>query len=258
MSWPDGYGRSIHDRLDSTNAEGLRRAAAGEAGPAWILARAQTAARGRRGRAWSMPEGNFAASLLMLPGVSPAEAALRSFVAALALHDAFAAAVGQAERFSLKWPNDVLLDGGKLAGILLETGGRPQGPLALVIGFGVNLVATPGAAELEPGAVATTTLAAAGPAPEPVAFLALLAAAYARWETLFRTEGFAPVRDAWLARAARLGETVTARLPGRVVEGRFETIDASGALILATETGRVRLPAADVHFPGEPTDASRD
>lgn len=258
MTWPDGYGRAIHDRLDGTNAEGSRRAAAGDGGPAWILAHAQTAARGRRGRSWAMPEGNFAASLLMLPGGSLAEMALRSFVAALALHDAFTAATGRAERFALKWPNDVLLDGKKVAGILLETGGAPPGPLALVIGFGVNLVAAPDPGELEPGALAPSTLAAAGPAPDPVGFLDLLAPAFAAWETRFRAEGFAPVRAAWLSRAARLGETVTARLPDRAVVGRFESVDERGAIVLATATGREILPAADVFFPGEPVHAARD
>lgn len=257
MAWPEGYGRSVHDRLDSTNAEGLRRAAAGEAGPTWILARAQTAARGRRGRAWSMPEGNFAASLLTIPG-PPADAALRSFVAALALHDAFAAATGAPGRFALKWPNDVLLDGRKLAGILLETGGRPEGPLALVIGFGVNLVAAPDPAALEPGAVPPTALAAVAPPPAPEAFLDLLATAFAAWEARLRLEGFAPIRAAWLARAARLGENVVARLPTRSVEGRFETVDETGALVLATATGREVLAAAEVHFPEERAHAARD
>jgi BirA family biotin operon repressor/biotin-[acetyl-CoA-carboxylase] ligase len=258
VAWPDGYGRAIHDRLDSTNAEALRLAAGGELGPTWLLARTQIAARGRRGRAWAMPEGNFAASLLMIAGGSPADAALRSFVAALALHDAFATATGQAARFALKWPNDVLLDGRKLAGILLETGGLPQGPLALVIGFGVNLVAAPEASALEAGAVPPTTLAAAGAAPGPTEFLDLLAPAFAAWETRFRMEGFAPIRAAWLARAARLGEPIVARLPGRGIEGRFETIDDRGALVLATAHGREALPAAEVHFPEEPVHAARD
>lgn len=258
MAWPDGYGRTILERTDSTNAEALRRAAAGEAGPVWLLARSQTAARGRRGRAWASPEGAFAASLLMRPGGTPGAAALRSFVAALATHDALAAVAGQPGRLALKWPNDVLLDGRKLAGILLETGGAPGGPMALVIGIGVNLAAAPDAAALEPGATPPTSLAAAGVAIAPEPFLDLLAAAFANWEGRLAAEGFAPVRAAWLARAARLGEPIEARLPGRSVSGRFETIDDSGALVIATAAGRETLPAAEVHFPGEPAHASRD
>lgn len=255
--WPAGTGREVHATLDSTNAEALRRAAAGAAAPLWILALRQTAARGRRGRVWAMPRGAFAASLLLRPDGPPAEAALRSFVAALGLCDALVAATGLPERFALKWPNDVLLDGGKLAGILLETGGAP-GPLALAIGFGVNLAAAPAPSDLEPGALPPVGLAAAtGAELEPEAFLDLLAPAVARWEARLRADGFGPVRAAWLALAARLGAPLVARTPGREIAGRFETIDATGALVLATATGRVTLPAADTHFP-EPADAARD
>jgi BirA family biotin operon repressor/biotin-[acetyl-CoA-carboxylase] ligase len=256
---PAGAGREIHDRLDSTNAEALRRAAAGAPAPLWVLARAQTAARGRRGRPWAMPPGAFAASLLLRPEGRPAEGALRSFVAALGLWEALAAATGAPERFALKWPNDVLLDGGKLAGILLETDAPPGGPLALVVGFGVNLGAAPPAAALEAGALAPVSLrAATGVDLAPEALLDRLAPAVARWEARLVTEGFAPVRAAWLDRAARLGAPVLARTPGRVVEGRFETIDATGALVLATASGRVVLPAAEVHFAEEPAHAARD
>ena len=248
--WPAGTGREVHAVLDSTNAEALRRAAAGETGPLWLLARAQTAARGRRGRAWAMPPGNFAATLLLRPGDPPAAAALRSFVAALGLHDALAAATGRPERFALKWPNDVLLGGRKLAGILLETHAPPGGPLALAIGFGVNLAAAPDPAALEPDALAPVGLAAAtGLALDPEDLLDLLAPAVTRWETRLRAEGFAPVREAWLARAARLGEPLRARTPAHEFEGRFETIDATGALVLATASGRVALPAAEIRFP---------
>jgi BirA family biotin operon repressor/biotin-[acetyl-CoA-carboxylase] ligase len=245
VRWPDGVAREIHAELDSTNAEALRRAAAGASGPLWILAHTQTAARGRRGRAWTSLPGNFFASLLIRPPGSPALAALRSFVAALGLYDAMVDATGRPELFALKWPNDVLLGGRKLAGILLESG--VEGTLA--VGVGVNLAAAPDAAALEPGAVLPVSLrGATGIAVTPEDFLDLLAPAVQAWEDRLRAEGFAPLRAAWLARAARLGEPVTARLPGRAVTGRFETIDQAGALVLATATGRVILPAADVQF----------
>ncbi len=243
--WPAGTGREVLAETDSTNAEALRRLAAGDAGPAWILARRQTAARGRRGRAWAMPDGNFAATFYFRPR-GPEALALRSFVAALALHEALVAVTGRPDLFALKWPNDVLLSGGKLAGILLETGGAPLG---LAIGFGVNLAAAPEPAALEAGAVAPVSLrGASGLSVEPEDFLDLLAPAVAGWEARLTAQGFAPLRAAWLARAARLGEPVTARLPDRAVEGRFETIDETGALVLATAAGRVALPAAEVHF----------
>jgi BirA family biotin operon repressor/biotin-[acetyl-CoA-carboxylase] ligase len=249
-SWPAGVGREIHPELDSTNAESLRQAAAGAVGPAWICARRQTAARGRRGRAWAMAEGNFAASLLMRPAaINGVALAQRSFVAALGLLDAMVAVTGRPELFALKWPNDVLLAGGKVAGILLETGGPAGRPPVLVIGIGVNLAIAPEAAELEPGAVPPASLrGATGIAIGPEDFLDLLAPAVDAWEERLSDEGFAPLRSAWLTRASRIGEEITARLPDRAITGRFETIDATGALVLATDGGRVVLPAADIHF----------
>lgn len=245
--WPDGVGRAEFDEIDSTNAEALRRVATGERGPLWVLARRQTAARGRRGRAWATPPGNFAASLLLTLDGDPAEMARHSFVAALGLAAALDAVTGRPELFRLKWPNDVLLSGAKLAGILLEA----HGP-TLVTGFGVNLAAVPPAAALEPGALRPVSLATAtGAAIPPEVFLSELAPAVAEWSGRLRAEGFAPVRAAWLARARGLGQPVVARLPGRVVTGTFETIDATGAIVLTTPAGPVVLPAADVHFSDE-------
>lgn len=261
--WPPGLGREIHARLDSTNAEALRRAMAGEAGPVWILAREQTAARGRRGRPWSTPPGNFAASLLCRPGGDAAALALRAFMAALGLHDALAGLTGRPEDFALKWPNDVLVSGRKLAGILLATAGPPgQGP-ALVIGIGVNLVAVPDPSLLEPGTLAPASLATeSGVIVTPEAFLDRLAPHIAAREAQLARDGFAALREAWLARAAQLGAPVTARLPGRSVSGIFTTIDATGALVLDTAAGRETLAAADLHFgaptPPDPADAARD
>jgi BirA family transcriptional regulator, biotin operon repressor / biotin---[acetyl-CoA-carboxylase] ligase len=241
--WPAGVGREVFAALDSTNAEALRRAAAGAAGPVWILAGRQSAARGRRGRQWTAPEGNFGATLLMRPDGAPA--ALRSFVAALGLFDAMIAVTGRPALFALKWPNDVLLGGRKLAGILLETGANGT----LAVGIGVNLAAAPDPATLEPDAVPPVSLAGAtGIAIGPEDFLDLLAPAVAAWEDRLAAEGFAPLRAAWLARAARLGEEIRARLPDRTLAGRFETVDDTGALVLATPSGRVALPAAEVFF----------
>jgi BirA family transcriptional regulator, biotin operon repressor / biotin---[acetyl-CoA-carboxylase] ligase len=259
QDWPAGVGREIHAELDSTNAEALRRGGAGA--PAWILAERQTAGRGRRGRVWRAPEGHFAATLLMRPEGPPAQAALRSFVAALGLRDALVGVTGRSELFSMKWPNDVLLSGRKLAGILLESGTGRDGALTLAVGIGVNLGAAPEPAELEPGAVAPAGLAAeTGLRVAPAAFLDVLAPAFARWEARLVAEGFEPLRQAWLAGAARLGEEMVARLPGRQVAGRFETVDPTGALVIATATGREVLPAAEVHFgatvPGEASHAA--
>lgn len=237
-------GRIILDEVDSTNREAARRAPRMN-GSAWILARRQTAGHGRRGRPWSDPPGNFAASLVLLPGGPPARMALYSFVAALALHDAFVAVTGRTDPFALKWPNDVLASGGKVAGILLESLSGPAP--ALVIGIGVNLVSVPdtvGDGGLAPVSLVGTT--GADVAPEEL--LDHLAPAFARWHGTMSTEGFAPVRDAWLARAARLGQSVTARTVKQTVQGTFETVDANGALVIATAQGRQVIPAAEVFF----------
>jgi BirA family biotin operon repressor/biotin-[acetyl-CoA-carboxylase] ligase len=257
-SWPAGVGREIHAALDSTNAEALRRAAAGVPGPVWILALSQSAARGRRGRNWHMPPGNFAATLLMHPQGAPAASAQRSFAAALALDEALRALGVDEARLALKWPNDVLLDGRKLAGILLETGGPRGGIPALAIGIGVNLAAAPERGALEPAAVEPIALApATGVAPGPEALLDALAPAFARWELRLSMGGFAPLRAAWLGRAAQVGAEIVARLPTGELRGRFETLDPDGSLVLATGRGRVSLPAAEIHFAAEATNAAR-
>lgn len=243
--WPEGYGRRCLAEVDSTNAEALRQAP-GLAGPTWIFATRQVAGRGRRGRAWRDPEGNFAASLVLRPDAAPERAALRSFVAALALHDALAALAPGAD-LALKWPNDVLLAGGKLAGILLE-GSSAGGRVAhLVIGIGVNLAHAPPSDKAD--AVAPVSLATVtGATVAPERLLVHLAAAYAQREAVFGAQGFAPIRAAWLARAARLGAQITARSTREEVSGRFETVDAQGHLVLTTDDGRRAIPAADVFF----------
>ena len=225
------------------------RRATSLAGPTWILAKEQTAAHGRQGRAWSNPKGNFAGTLVLHPKESPEVVSLRSFVAALALFDACVALTGRAEAFSLKWPNDVLLHGGKLAGILLASAGQGGRLDSLAIGIGVNLKDTPQTAELEERAVAPTSLQALGAAVDPDDFALELAAAYARWEAQFTTYGFAPIREAWLAKAARLGEVITARTVRNEYTGTFDGIDAAGNLILRTPKGTQAIAAADVFFP---------
>lgn len=229
-------------------AEAARRVTDAQ-GPTWITTDQQTAGRGRRGRAWVNPPGNFAGTLLMRPEGGPQLAALRSFVAALALHDAFIAATWRSESFALKWPNDVLLNGGKVAGILLESLGAGGQISHLSIGVGVNLVAAPPRAQVEERALTPVDLMSeTGIAIDPEDFLLLLAPAFDRYERQLTTYGFAPIREAWLARAAKLGEVITARIGSEEVTGTFDTVDATGNLVLTTPKGRRAIAAADVFF----------
>ena len=261
-NWPAGYGRIILPEVDSTLAEAERQAPS-LSGPTWILALRQTAGRGRRGRRWVDPVGNFAATLVMRPDGGPELAALRSFIAALALYDAVCVCCpgpdpgpddfvsrrprirSGAARIALKWPNDVLLNGGKLAGILLESNSTG----VLSVGIGVNLLKAPDAAEVEKGAVPPVSLLSeTGADVTPEDFLNALAPAFARYEAQFNAYGFAPIRTAWLDRAARLGQVITVRTGTAEVTGTFETVDDSGALILRTSEGARAIPAGDVYF----------
>ncbi|MEY4304139.1 MAG: hypothetical protein RIT52_314 [Pseudomonadota bacterium] len=247
-AWPEGTGRHVLPVTDSTNAHALREAPA-VSGPAWFLGLEQTAGRGRRARAWSSPRGNFHGSLLLFPTERPDQVALRSFAAALALRDAFVALTGVPQAFSLKWPNDVLLNGAKVAGILLEATSAGAGVQALAIGIGVNLIAHPDQSVMEEGALpAVSLLSETGIRVTPEAFLDALAPAYAKWEAVFTAQGFAPLREAWLSQAAKIGEHIRARTGKDTFYGVFETIDSQGNLILATATGQMAIPAAEVFF----------
>jgi BirA family biotin operon repressor/biotin-[acetyl-CoA-carboxylase] ligase len=233
----------VLDLVDSTNAEGLRRASAGERGPLWIVAKEQSAGRGRRGRAWTSQAGNLHATLLLSDPALPAVAPQLSFVAALALHDAAAARVAG---LALKWPNDLLCGGRKIAGILIEGEGDP---LAVAVGIGVNCRHHPDAAEF-PATDFATEGADIGAAS---LFQELAVAMDARLRQWNRGLGFAAIRTAWLARAAGVGETVKVRLSGYETAGRFETIDDAGRLMLRTGSGDLAAIAAGDVFPLEQT-----
>lgn len=197
----------------------------------WVIADRQTAGRGRRGRVWNDGSdkglGNFMGSVLVR-AAGPVQQL--SFVAALAVIDALTSPLA-GEGFRLKWPNDILLNGTKCAGILLERQGE-----ALVIGIGINLAQHPDSTERP-----ATSLAAAGLAvPLPVALLPLLAARFAQWRHIWAQHGFTPIRTAWLARAAGLGQRMVARLGTESPEGRFEGLADDGALLLRLDDGQLR------------------
>jgi len=239
--WPQGYALARHAELDSTNSEARRLAEQGERGPVWIMALRQTAGRGRRGRSWETLTGNLAATLLLRPQNTPGPVGQLSFAAALAVADV-AAHVAPSAPVTVKWPNDVLVEGKKAAGILLESGTDASGGW-LAVGIGINLAAAPEGTEFP-----ATALAAFAAPPSPDEGLTLLAARFAHWYDGWMSGGFETLRAAWLARAGGLGLPIRARLPNETRHGVFEGIDANGALLL-NEQGRVTpISAGEVFF----------
>jgi BirA family transcriptional regulator, biotin operon repressor / biotin---[acetyl-CoA-carboxylase] ligase len=218
--------------VDSTNAEALRRLRAGAPDGTVICAETQTAGRGRRGRAWVSPPGNLHMSIVVRD-VDGAAAGQLSYVSALAVGDA----VGPAASF--KWPNDILLNGKKAGGILIEAESAQNRLIGLVVGIGVNNLHAPENTEFP-----ATSLAAARLPPVAAADIA---SRFAAWRARWQEGGFAPIREQWLARAVGLGSGMAARLPNATLTGIFAGIDAAGALLLDGVDGdRRTIAAADV------------
>jgi BirA family biotin operon repressor/biotin-[acetyl-CoA-carboxylase] ligase len=242
---PPAYRLLSYERLASTNDEAKRLARAGAEEGTVVWAREQTAGRGRRGRQWIGIRGNLFASFILRPDCPPAAAAQLGFVGALGLSDAVAVIAPPSAELRCKWPNDVLLNGRKLAGILLESETRARDDLDwLVIGIGVNVVGHPEAADYP-----TTSLRAEGcAAVDSGMMLEILARHFLVWCDRWREGGFAPVRAAWLDRAIGIGDAITVRLDRESLEGRFVGLDADGALSLETASGARRIAAGDI-FP---------
>lgn len=231
--------------VDSTNEEARRRALAGERGPLWLHADVQTAGRGRRGRAWISANGNLFATGLYTFDTRPEKAAQLSFAAALAVADVALAAGIDPASVSLKWPNDVLIAGRKCAGILLESGQTPSGGLWLAVGVGINLAHHPDDAERP-----ATDFAMHGGSLSPDQAVRVLGQSFEAWLNRWRDHGFAPIRDAWIARAHALGERCTVRLETETLEGIFADLMADGTLRLDLADGTRRfISAGDVFFP---------
>lgn len=246
------YRLEARDETGSTNddaADALRR---GDPGRLWITARAQGQGRGRHGRAWSSPQGNLYASLALLDPCVMREAPQLGFLAGLALVEAVEALApaGAGDRLALKWPNDLLLDGAKCAGILLDGVGLPGGRFGLVIGIGVNIAHAP---EGMPYSVAR--LASLAPDLNAASLFEALSGAMARRLSAFAASDpksrLARLREDWLVRAARLGESVTMRLPAGDAHGRFVGLDEHGRLLLARDEGVSAIEAGDLQFSRE-------
>lgn len=249
---PTGISVAVFDEIDSTMDEARRQLQAGADTPLWIVAARQTRGRGRRSRAWQSVDDNLFCTLALKPDAAPARAATLSFLAAVAVADALESWVSPVAdrpvRLQCKWPNDILLDGRKVAGILLESEMAPGGGgLAwLTIGIGVNLATHPDIAERP-----AISLAGAGcSVPHPHQLLSVMAVKFADWMVRWQEAGFAPVKQAWLARAARLGQEIEVRLDKQTLHGIFSALDDSGALLLQQANGEcIAVTAGDVFFP---------
>ncbi|MDX2234957.1 MAG: biotin--[acetyl-CoA-carboxylase] ligase [Hyphomonadaceae bacterium] len=237
--------RVVYEEIDSTNAEAARRAAAGDCGPVWIRTTAQTAGRGRRGRSWTSAPGNLHLTYLGVFSQPPAQLALLSFAAALAVADCADQALGRPVAL-VKWPNDVLIMGRKLSGILLESGSAKAGGSWLAIGVGVNVAATPG--HVDQPAVALRDLEPAKPVTAD-GVEATLRRRLAFWSGVLERDGFEPLRAAWMPRAHGLGGQAVARLGAEEITGVARGLTADGALELelADKTRRF-ISAGEVIF----------
>jgi len=215
----------------STNDDVAALAREGALEGVWVRADRQTGGKGRQGRGWASPPGNFHASTLVRVQAEDPSAPTLALVAAVALHEVVAI---YAPSVQIKWPNDLVFDGVKLAGILLERQGD-----AVILGFGVNLAHHP-----EGLARPATSLAAlAGTAPEPGPFLEILARNFSLWLARWRQQGLAGVRAAWLAAAHPLGTALSTHEG----EGLFDGLDETGALRLRLADGTTRvIHAGDV------------
>jgi BirA family biotin operon repressor/biotin-[acetyl-CoA-carboxylase] ligase len=240
-----GFRLAVHDAVGSTNAEALTQSRRGEKGPLWVVAREQTAGRGRRGREWISAPGNLYATLLLFDPAAAEAAPQLAFVAGLAVHDAIVSCARDLiEGLALKWPNDVLYANRKLAGILIESE-LMAGKLAVAIGVGVNCVRHPAQTSYP-----ATDLGEAGKKVSPESLLyALSHSMMRRFDQWNRGAGFGQIRADWLGCVTGLGREITVRLNGRDLSGHFEGLDDGGRLILRLADGKLQTITAGEVFP---------
>jgi BirA family transcriptional regulator, biotin operon repressor / biotin---[acetyl-CoA-carboxylase] ligase len=239
-----GYQLLHVTRAPSTNEAALKAVAAG-ADRLWVIADEQLSGRGRQGRAWHSPPGNLYASLGLIDPCAAEHAPLLGFVAGLALAEAIR--LFARNKVHLKWPNDCLLDGGKLAGILLEGTTRKDKTLGIAIGIGVNIAHRP-----EHIGQKTAQLSQLAPILTPGDLFSALSARMAANLDLFdRGKGFAAIREGWLKHALPLGSPLRVRLEGGEKHGTFAGIAANGQLLLSVAGVVETLMIGDV-FLGTP------
>jgi BirA family biotin operon repressor/biotin-[acetyl-CoA-carboxylase] ligase len=234
----------VFDEIDSTILEARRRAEHGDISSAWLIAKRQTAGRGRRGRAWTSHEGNLMATLLFKTTQPPQQIALLGFATGVALAETIDAVIG-AGAAQLKWPNDVFIDGAKVSGIMLDSGSLASGGIWVALAFGVNLADAPENIDQKTISL-RDRLPPDAPAPEPLAFLAALRPKLEAWSARIVSEGFEPLRRAWLQRAYGLGQEARVVQGEQTLEGRIAGLSSRGELEFDTSSGRRLIAAGDV------------
>ncbi|MDH5188613.1 MAG: biotin--[acetyl-CoA-carboxylase] ligase [Rhodospirillaceae bacterium] len=232
--------------VDSTNLEAKRQAELGAPDKTLVWASSQSAGRGRRGRAWSSPEGNTYFSILLRPDGNGANAMQLGFVMANAIAKSISAILPNETKVETKWPNDVLVNGKKISGILMESeiDSDAKSLKWLIIGVGINISAHPGHGE---GNTITTSLIDEGLINQPTLISSILGTIVRNFDAglaVWKKDGFAPVRETWLARAAGLSKEIIVRLPNETISGTFKELDENGALVLGLDDANTRLITA--------------
>ena len=235
--------------LVSTNDEAMRLARAGHGGALWIVAAEQPGGRGRRGRTWVSPPGNLYASLLLVDPAPLARLPELGFVAGVALAEALSGLLPAPLALRIKWPNDMLVDGAKLSGLMLEASQLPRRRTACIVGIGVNCASHPDALAYPAAALSGLLERAVSPA----SVMARLAPSLDHWLALYdRGAGFETIRSRWLKWAGGVGQAIAVATGSRHIEGVFTTIDAGGRLVVETPYGTETIAAGDV-FLAAPT-----
>lgn len=241
--------------VDSTNLECLKRARDGDPGNLWVTANRQLQGRARRGRNWVSEPGNLFASLLLVDPAPPTALATLPMAVAVAVYRAISWVLPQgAAKATIKWPNDVLIGGAKVAGVLLESETLPDGKPAVVIGCGIDVVQAP-----DEVMYPATTLRAAGASASAEEVFARLCQTMGEELGVWNAgRGVSAVREAWLEHAEGVGKPITVKLPYETISGIFKEIDQSGCLVLVDEDKTTRTIAAGDVFFRQPAQALKD
>ncbi|MCC3860869.1 biotin--[acetyl-CoA-carboxylase] ligase [Pseudemcibacter aquimaris] len=246
LEMPDGFDHQAFLSIDSTNKEAIRQIDKGVGSGHWITSDEQVGGRGRGGREWVSKAGNLYSTLIYDTNKSLCHSAQLSFVTSLAVRDTVAAFVNSGD-VKCKWPNDVLVDGAKISGILLETYSKHGGPNLMIIGIGINVAHHPDNTLYPTTHINDKTDKPFG----HFEVFHILAGKMAEWLHIWQEHGFPVIRDEWLKHAKGQGEMIKVRLPDQELNGRFVDLDSQGALKLDMGNEIKLIHSGDVFFPND-------